>query len=116
VFHADTVDARALLRAGCCDVIVADAPYGVTHGSRTATGLSRRPLDLLTAALPGWVELLRSGGALGISWNTHVADREDAAATLKHAGLQVVDSPAYRGFGHWVDQAITRDILVARKP
>ncbi|HZN75943.1 MAG TPA: SAM-dependent methyltransferase [Micromonosporaceae bacterium] len=116
VFAADTTDARQLMRAGCCDVIVADAPYGVAHGSRTAGALSRRPLELLAAALPGWVELLRSGGALGISWNTHVASRQAAAEVLDKAGLQVVDAPAYGGFEHWVDQAITRDILVARKP
>jgi hypothetical protein len=116
VFAADTTLARQLMRAECCDAIVADAPYGVAHGSRTAGALSRKPLDLLTAALPGWVELLRSGGALGISWNTHVASRSAAAEILDKAGLQVVDTPAYREFEHWVDQAITRDVLVARKP
>jgi tRNA G10 N-methylase Trm11 len=115
-FHADTLIARQLLRANCCDVIVADTPYGVAHGSRTAGALSRKPLELLTTALPGWVELLRTGGALGISWNTHVASRSAAAEVLEKAGLQVLDTPAYRDFEHWVDQAITRDILVARKP
>src|SRR5205814_8129361 len=35
VFHADTADARQFLKAGCADVIVADAPYGVAHGSHT---------------------------------------------------------------------------------
>ncbi|HET8681650.1 MAG TPA: SAM-dependent methyltransferase [Micromonosporaceae bacterium] len=117
VFHADTLDARDFLRAGCVDVVVADTPYGVAHGSRTPDkGLSRRPLDLLAAAVPVWAELLRPGGALGVSWNTHVAARSAAAATLAAAGLEVVDSPGYRGFEHWVDQAITRDVLVARKP
>ncbi|HZN18956.1 MAG TPA: SAM-dependent methyltransferase [Micromonosporaceae bacterium] len=117
VFHADTLDARDFLRAGCADVVVADTPYGVAHGSRTPEkGLSRRPLDLLAAAVPVWAELLRPGGALGVSWNTHVAARSAAAATLAAAGLEVVDSPGYRGFEHWVDQAITRDVLVARKP
>lgn len=117
VFHADTLDARELLRPGCCDVVVADTPYGVAHGSRTPQkGLSRHPLDLLAAAVPVWAQLLRPGGALGISWNTHVAARSAAAGALAAAGLEVVDSPAYRGFEHWVDQAITRDVLVARKP
>lgn len=117
VLHADTTQARDLLRAACADVIVADAPYGVAHGSRTReNGLSRRPLDLLAAAAPVWAALLRPGGALGISWNTHVAGREDAAKIFIDAGLVPVDTPTYRGFGHWVDQAITRDILVARKP
>ncbi|GAA4702420.1 SAM-dependent methyltransferase [Phytohabitans rumicis] len=117
VLHTDTTHARDFLKTGCADVIVADAPYGVAHGSRTReNGLSRRPLDLLAAAAPGWAALLRPGGALGISWNTHVASREDAAKIFVDVGMQPIDTPTYRGFGHWVDQAITRDILVARKP
>jgi SAM-dependent methyltransferase len=116
VYHADTTQAREFLRARCADVIVADAPYGVAHGSRTAgQGLSRRPLDLLRAAVPVWTDLLRPGGAIGISWNTHVADRSDVEKIFIDAGLALVDTPAYRDFGHWVDQAITRDILVACK-
>jgi SAM-dependent methyltransferase len=118
VFHADTTQARELLRADCCDVIVTDAPYGVAHGSRTNArpGPSRNPLDLLAAALPGWTGLLRRGGALGISFNTHVAGRDKVAAVLAEAGLSVITSPAYEGLAHWVDQGITRDVVVARKP
>jgi SAM-dependent methyltransferase len=115
VYQADTTRARDFLRAGCADVVVADAPYGVAHGSRTPEGLSRRPLDLLRSAVPVWAELLRPGGAIGISWNTHVAGRDELAKIVADAGLGVLDTPAYRGFGHWVDQAINRDILVARK-
>jgi SAM-dependent methyltransferase len=114
VFHADTTRAREFLPAQAADVIVADLPYGVAHGSRTAGGLDRRPLELLRVAVPVWVELLRPGGTLGMSWNTRVARRDDAAAILTGAGLSVVYDPAYRGFEHWVDQTITRDILVAR--
>ncbi len=118
VVNADTRRARDFFRSGSFDAIVTDAPYGVQHGSRSgAPGeLSRSPLDLLSAALPGWVDLLRPGGALGMSWNTHVARREDAAAALTAAGLRVCDGPAYLGFRHRVDQAILRDVLVATKP
>jgi hypothetical protein len=115
VLHADTLDARQVLRAGCADVIVTDAPYGVAHGSRAPSGLSRRPLDLLAAAAPVWAELLRAGGALGMSWNTHVASRAGAAKALAAAGLEVVEGPGYDGLAHRVDQAIHRDVLVARK-
>ena len=62
------------------------------------------------------MKTLRPGGALGISWNTRVARREDAAGALVAAGLQVLDDGPYRAFRHRVDQAITRDILIARKP
>jgi hypothetical protein len=104
VLHADTVDARRLLRAGCCDVIVTDTPYGIAHRART--------VELLKAAVPVWVELLRRGGALGLSFNTHVVRRDEVATLLSGAGLTMVETP---GFSHWVDQGITRDLLIARR-
>jgi hypothetical protein len=107
VLHADTAQSGRLLRAGSADVIVTDTPYGIAHRGRT--------IDLLKAALPAWVELLRHGGAIGLSFNTHVAGRDDVAALLAGAGLTVASSPAYERFSHWVDQGITRDLLVARK-
>jgi len=110
-YHADTIDARQFLKAGCADVIVADAPYGVAHGSHAGGTRTRAPLDLLDAAVPVWAELLAPGGALGISWNTHVASRDAAAAVLAKHGLSVVDLP---DLAHRVDQAILRDIIVAR--
>jgi SAM-dependent methyltransferase len=117
VVNGDSTRARDFFRPRTFDVVVADAPYGVQHGSRSGGGrLSRNPLDLLRAALPEWVEVLRPGGAVGLSWNTFVARREDAAAVLRDTGLDVCDTPAYLGFRHRVDQAIDRDVLVARKP
>ncbi|MEQ4209928.1 SAM-dependent methyltransferase [Actinopolymorpha sp. B9G3] len=151
VVNGDTTRARDFFRPRSFDVVVADAPYGVQHGSRMRGGgdsgrgggdsgrgsegargsdgrrggrggdggggsLSRRPLDLLRAAVPAWVELLRPGGAVGISWNIHGASRDDAAQVLRDAGLDVCEGAAYEGFQHRVDQAIIRDILVAQKP
>lgn len=113
VVNADTVRAGEFFRAGSFDVLVADAPYGVQHGSRSSGGLARSPLDLLAAAVPVWAGLLRPGGALGVAWNTAVAKRDEAVAVLAAAGLEPVDTP---GFRHRVDQAIVRDILVARRP
>jgi putative RNA methylase family UPF0020 len=114
--NADTLQGREVFRASSFDVLVADLPYGVQHGSRSpAASLSRKPLELLKAALPVWVELLRPGGAVGLAWNTHVAAREEAAASLADAGLEVCDGPAFLGFRHRVDSSIDRDVLVARK-
>ncbi|HVH94081.1 MAG TPA: SAM-dependent methyltransferase, partial [Nocardioidaceae bacterium] len=98
------------------DAVVTDAPYGVRHGSRTGGGLQRSPLDLLSAAVPGWAKVLRPGGAVGIAINTRTSPRDDTLAVLAEAGLEPVDSPAYRGFAHRVDQAIERDLVVAVKP
>ena len=118
--NTDTLNTRAVHKAASMDAVVTDAPYGVQHASRnhTARGvrLARSPLDLLREAVPVWADVLRPGGALGIAWNTHVAAREDALVVLADAGLEVLDDGAYRAFPHRVDQAIQRDVLVARRP
>ena len=117
VVNADTLLGRDVFRAAAFDVIVADAPYGVQHGSRASgpSSLSRSPLDLLRKAVPVWVELLRPGGAIGLSWNTHVAPRDDVAELFASSGLSVFDDGPYLGFRHWVDQSIDRDVVVGAK-
>jgi hypothetical protein len=116
VLNADTTRSCEFFRPGTFDLVVTDAPYGVQHGARAARTLSRSPTDLLAAALPAWVELLRPGGAVGIAWNTYAARREQLAQVLADASLKVLDAPPYLDFAHRVDQAINRDLIVARKP
>jgi SAM-dependent methyltransferase len=117
VINADTAAAGEFFKPASFDAVVTDAPYGVQHGSRTADrGLARRPLDLLRSAVPVWARLLRPGGALGIAWNTHGGTRESLAEIATDSGLTVAESAPYRGLRHRVDQAIVRDVLVARKP
>ena len=114
MLHADTTGLSGLIRTPCADVLVADLPYGVAHGSHDGTGgRNRRPLDLLERAVPQWWELLRPGGAMGMSWNLKVAARSAAEGILRAAGLEIVP---HADLAHRVDQAIDRDVLVARKP
>ena len=116
VLNADTTKSREFFRPATFDLVVTDAPYGVQHGSRAAAALSRSPTDLLADALPVWAELVRPGGAVGIAWNTYLARREQLARLLADNSFEVLDSPPYLGFAHRVDQAIHRDLIVARKP
>ncbi|MEV6524189.1 SAM-dependent methyltransferase [Longispora sp. NPDC051575] len=111
MYNIDALKAREVIKVRTADLLVTDAPYGVTHGAHHK-GLSRKPIELLEEAVPGWVEILRPGGAFGIAFNTFTADKDDIAQVLEDAGLMVIDTP---GFTHRVDQAITRDILVACK-
>ncbi|SER41691.1 TRM11 family SAM-dependent methyltransferase [Actinokineospora terrae] len=113
--NADTTEAPRFHRAATFDIIVADAPYGVQHGSRAGGGLHRGPLELMRAALPGWARLLRPGGTIALSWNTNVAPRTALVDALAEAELTPLDEGAYLGFSHRVDQAIVRDVVVARK-
>jgi hypothetical protein len=113
---ADTRETAEVFRAASVDAVVTDAPYGVQHGSRAGQGdLQRRPLELLSEALPGWVHVLRPGGAVGIAVNTRTCPRDEALSLLAAAGLKPRDTPAYHGFAHRVDQAIQRDVVVATK-
>ncbi|MBO0844873.1 MAG: SAM-dependent methyltransferase [Nocardioides sp.] len=108
----DTRRAAEAFKAASFDVVVTDAPYGVQHGSASGGRLQRRPLDLLTEALPGWVRLLKPGGAVGVAVNVRTCPRAEALAALADAGLEPRDTPAYGGFEHRVDQAIVRDLVV----
>lgn len=113
VLQADSTQLDGLLKGNCADVLVADLPYGVVHGSYDdAGGITRSPLDLLERAVPQWLTLLRKGGALGLSWNVKVARREFAEDILLANGLDVVQ---HGDLSHRVDQGIERDVLVARK-
>jgi hypothetical protein len=112
VIQGDTTQLDGLIRGGIADVLVADLPYGVAHGSYDEGGLSRRPLDLLERAVPQWLPLLKPGAALGLSWNTKVARRELAEDILLANGLEIVE---HRPLEHRVDQGIERDVLIARR-
>jgi SAM-dependent methyltransferase len=104
------------LGKGSVDVIVTDLPYGVQHGASSGGDLRRSPADLLSAALPAWRAVLRPGGAIGLAWNTKVLPRPELVRLLDAAGLAVVDGEAFDAFAHRVDQAIDRDVVVARRP
>ena len=121
MFTGDTRQSAALFGKRRFDVIATDAPYGVVHGSQTdVRGHSgkrdRSPAGLLREAVPAWVRQLRPGGALGMSWNTYGLTREDAAALLADAGLEVLDGDPWTGFVHRVDSSINRDLIVAVAP
>jgi hypothetical protein len=118
LYAADTLKTAELLQRRRVDVVVTDAPYGVAHGSRGSShgGRDRSPTELIAAALPVWVSVLRPGGAVGISWNTHGLTRKAMAALCTDAGLEVCDDGPYTRFAHRVDAGILRDLLVARKP
>ncbi len=114
VLQADTTQLEGLLRGGVADVLVADLPYGVAHGSYDDEGgITRKPLDLLERAVPTWLPLLRPGAAIGLSWNTKVARRELAEDILLANGLELVPQLP---LAHRVDQGIERDVIVAVTP
>ncbi|NNH23353.1 SAM-dependent methyltransferase [Pseudokineococcus marinus] len=136
VLRADTAAVGPVLADGSFDLLVTDAPYGVQHGSaraggrgpagagagrggatgRDRGGRDRGPRDLLERALPVWVPLLRRGGVLAMSWNTHVLPRPEVVALLERHGLEVLAAGEDGALAHRVDQAVHRDLVLARRP
>ncbi len=125
IFTGDTRDSKRLWGKKRFDAVVTDAPYGVVHGSAAPPHTTqaappdrkrdRSPAALLSEALPGWASQLRSGGALGLSWNTHGLTREALTQMLDDSGLRVCTGEAWLRLAHRVDSSITRDVVVATK-
>ncbi len=112
--RGDTTDAANYFPARSFDVLVADLPYGVQHRAAAAGSAARSPQELLSESLDGWAELLRSGGALALAFNTKTLRRNDVDDLLLAHGFEPVHHPV--SFEHVVDRSITRDLAVARKP
>lgn len=105
----DTRDAAALLKSESVHLMVTDAPYGVQKGT---AGKQDTIGDTLGAALPGWYDALKRGGVLAISFNTYVTKREQIQTLCEKAGFEIVKTA---NLEHWVEQAIRRDVVLAKK-
>ena len=104
----DTRDAAALLKPQSVHLMVTDIPYGVQKGT---AGRQDSIGGTIAAALPGWQEALKPGGALAMSFNTYVTRRADLVRLCERAGLEVIATPPLE---HWVEQAVSRDVILAR--
>ena len=105
----DTREAEALLKPNSVHLMVTDAPYGVQKGT---AGRQDSIGGTIAAALPGWLDVLKSGGVLAMSFNTHVTLREGLVRLFEKAGFEIVQTA---NLEHWVEQAISRDVILARK-
>ena len=106
----DTREAEALLKPNSVHLMVTDAPYGVQKGT---AGRQDSIGGTIAAALPGWFDVLKSGGVLAMSFNTHVTRREGLVRLFEKAGFEIVQTA---NLEHWVEPAISRDVILARKP
>lgn len=113
LFHGDTALAGRLVRKARADVLVADLPYGVQHAPQAG----RKPegfRQLLKRALPAWQIALRPGGAAAISFNTLTLKRRELQQLMEEAGFIVLEDAPYGKLEHFVEQAVTRDVIIAK--
>jgi tRNA G10 N-methylase Trm11 len=105
----DTRNTLAYLKSTSVHIMVTDLPYGVQTGT---AGKEDGILGTVSMALPGWYDTLKSGGVLCMSFNTHTIRRDALVQTVHHAGFTVIET---ENLEHWVEQAIERDVLIAKK-
>lgn len=114
LLQGDTGLIGEVLRKSPAEVLVADLPYGVQHAPQDG----RQPESfegLLRRVLPAWKAALKPGGAMAVSFNTLTLPRKKLVALMEGAGLQVLTQAPYDSFEHFVEQAVTRDVVVARR-
>ena len=70
---------------------------------------------LLARALPGWRGMLKPGGTVAVSFNAQTLKPARVHKLMAEAGLSPVEETADGRFAHWVEQAVTRDLAVARR-
>lgn len=99
-------------------LIACDLPYGVRHDAMPGQSVPRGGnwLEaLLVHALPAWHSILKPGGTVALSFNAQSFRRDRLRHLMADAGFEVMNGGEYDHFEHWVEQAITRDVAVARK-
>ncbi|MBQ8110375.1 MAG: hypothetical protein IJ124_09485 [Clostridia bacterium] len=117
--HLDAAKASEALGRDVFHIIACDLPYGVRHDAQLAQGANRRGNwleTLLRAALADWRRALKPGGTVALSFNAQNYSLARLRGLMAESGFEVMQGGAYESFSHWVEQAITRDIAVCRKP
>ena len=93
-------------------ILVADLPYGVQHAPSGKGSLQA----LVEEAAGEWLASLAPGGALALAFNVHTLKRNQVVSALARAGFCLAEGAPYEGLEHWVEQAVMRDLVVARAP
>jgi len=119
LISGDTRDVSSFFRKSSFDIILGDLPYGVQHGSKSSksgkNSPSRNALPLLTEALPSWHKALKPGGVLTLAWNLFLIERAEMENALTAGGFALSAPQGSTAFVHRVDQAINRDVIIAKK-
>lgn len=112
LLRADTRDAVPAVKRRSADLLAVDLPYGVQHAPYGSGGIDSFEA-LMRGALPKYKEALIPGSGAAFAFNALTLSREALIQWLIEAGFTVLDEP-FTGFRHRVEQAVERDIVVAR--
>lgn len=118
LMNLDAAQAGDAFGKPCFHIVACDLPYGVKHDAQSGGDRLRGKNameTLLTRSLTSLHGLLRTGGTLAMSFNAQTLHRNRLRDWMADAGFLVLSGGPYDAFEHWVEQAITRDIVVGRK-
>lgn len=94
--------------------IITDLPYGVQHQGMA----ENKNIDLLTLldeALDSWINTLRTGGTIVMAYNSQTLKTSQLKDLFFAHGLEIIEAAPFNDFSHWVEQAITRDIIIGKR-
>lgn len=111
----DTGCIGTLLKKAPADLLVTDLPYGVQHAPQAGQKPENFP-GMLRRVLPSWKDALKPGAGVAVSFNTLTLPRQTLVELMDAAGFQVLTDSPFTSVEHFVEQAVTRDVVVARKP
>ena len=114
-YLGDTGLTGELMRKHPAHVLVADLPYGVQHAPQDGRRTETLP-QLLGRALPAWKQALLPGSAMALSFNILTLPRKKLLSIVEEAGFIPLYDESDRRFEHFVEQAVTRDVVLARRP
>ena len=110
----DTRNAVQMLGEACCHLVVGDLPYGVQHAPKQG-GRMTSFTQLLSEIMPVYRKALKPGGAMALSFNEYTLPRNVVEQAMEDAGLTVFREAPYEDFSHWVEQAVQRDVVLAKR-
>lgn len=115
VLRGDTTNIKGAFRGNSMHLIVTDLPYGVQHSGKVdkekVIGLS----GLLESGIIAWSPFLKKGGVIALSWNIFTDTRKSFIEIFEKHGYEVLNDTDMKSLQHRVSQAITRDIIIAKK-
>ena len=92
---------------------------GLTEADVIIAGAGGYPRDMSlyqgTKAIDNVESGLKPGGTVALSFNAQNVKTELVRQKMQEAGMEVMRGGAWDGFSHWVEQAITRDVAIARR-
>lgn len=113
-FYADCASIPKVLHKNCCHIAICDLPYGVQHAPKEGGGISNLEKVARQGAI-GCSFALCKGGVAAFAVNTNTLPRNKMEAIFAEAGLSPVTESPWNDYSHWVEQAITRDLVLAKK-